>query len=66
MTDLELFQAVNRKFNETKKKLQKSFFSKDKTYFNEMLNAFPNAKRNEDIYETINNIASRYARSLDY
>jgi len=50
----------------TKKDLTKSFFSGDKNYYNEMLNAFPKANVNGDVYDTINNIASMYARSLDY
>ena len=66
MTVLELIQAVNKKANETKKELTKSFFSGDKNYFNEMLKSFPKADVNGDVYETINNIASMYARGLEY
>ena len=66
MTALEIIQKVNKKANQTKKDLTKSFFSGDKNYYNEMLNAFPKANVNGDVYDTINNIASMYARSLDY
>ena len=66
MTTLELIQSLNKKANQTKKELTKSFFSGDKKYFNEMLNSFPKANVNGNVYETINNIASMYARGLDY
>lgn len=66
MTTLELIQAVNSKANQTKKELTKSFFSGDKTFYTKMLNSFPNANVNGNVYETINNIASMYARGLDY
>lgn len=66
MTTLELLKAVSAKANETKKELTKSFFSGDKSYFNTMLAAFPKADVNGNVYETINNIASMYARGLEY
>jgi hypothetical protein len=66
MSTIELLQAVNNKANETKKELTKSFFNGDKKYFNEMLSKFPKANVNGNVYETINNIASMYARGLEY
>lgn len=66
MTTLELLKAISEKANETKKQLTKSFFSGDKTYYNEMLAKFPKAQINKDVYETIINISSMYARGLEY
>ena len=66
MSAIELIQAVSEKAKETKKELTKSFFSGNKTYFNEMLSKHPNAIVNKDIYETINNIASMHARVCEY
>jgi len=66
MTTLELLKAVSAKANETKNQLIKSFFSGDKSYYNKMLDAYPNANVNGNVYETINNIASMYARGLEY
>jgi hypothetical protein len=66
MTTLQLIAAVNQKAQAVKKDLTKSFFNGDKNYFFQMLNKYPNANVNGNIYETINNIASAYARSLEY
>ena len=66
MTTLELIQAVNNKANQAKKELTKSFFNGDKKYFTQMLESFPKANVDGNIHETINNIASMYARGLDY
>ena len=66
MTTLQLLQALSTKANETKKQLQRSFFSGDKKYFNEMLLTYKNADVNGDVNETIRNISSMHARSLTY
>jgi hypothetical protein len=66
MTTLELLKAVSAKANETKKELTKSVITGDKSYFNQMLAKYPKAQINSNLSETINNIASMYARSLEY
>jgi hypothetical protein len=65
MTTQELLQAVSQKAAETKKALKASFFS-DKNYYNEMVAMFPKMPLSKDVYENINNLASKYAMSLDY
>ena len=66
MTTLELFQAINKKANETKKELTKSYFSGDKSFYNELLSKFPKMEVVNNVYETINNISAKYAQSLEY
>ena len=66
MTTIELLQAVSAKAKEVKTNLTKSVMIGDRSYFNEMLLKFPKAQVNNDIYETINNLSSMYARSLEY
>lgn len=63
---VEFMKVVNVKANETKKLLTKSFFSKDKTYYYDILSKFPTMPVSGDAYEDINNLAAKYAQSLDY
>jgi hypothetical protein len=66
MTTLELISAINKQANQTKKQLTKSFFSGDKSLYNELLSKFPNMEVVNNVYETINNISAKYAQSLEY
>jgi hypothetical protein len=66
MTSLELLQKVAETANEEKKKLTQSWMSADKTYLKQMLAKYPTAYHNGDMYETINNISARVAKSKDY
>lgn len=66
MTSLELLKKVSQKANEEKKKLTNSYFGGDKVYFKKQLVKFIHCYVNNDIYETINNLSSAYAKSLDY
>ena len=66
MTAVELLIKVNQTATEEKKKLTKSFFGGDKKYFKSQLSKFMHCLVEGNVYETINNISSSYARSLDY
>lgn len=66
MTTLQLIQAVNNQATKTKKELTKSFFSGNKKFYNEMLQKYPKAHKEGDVYETINCISAIHARGLDY
>lgn len=66
MTTLELFKAIGNKAAETKSALTKSYFSEDKSFYNQLLKQFPKAQINNSVYETINNLSSMYAKSLEY
>jgi len=66
MTTLELISAVNNQAKQTKNELTKSYFSGDKSFYNELLSKFPKMEVVNNVYETINNISAKYAQSLEY
>ena len=66
MTNIELLKKVSETDNEEKKRLTKSYFGGDKTYYKQQLSKNLGCYFNGDVYETINNLASAYAKSLNY
>ena len=66
MTSLELLRKVSETANKEKNELTKSYFSGDKSYFKKRLSMFMFCYVPKDVYETINNLSSAYAKSLDY
>jgi len=66
MTTLQLIQEVNKTAREEKAKLTKSYFSGDKSYYKQMLKAYPKCYHNADVYETINNLSAKIAQNKDY
>jgi len=66
MTSLQLLRKVSEESKEEKKRLTNSYFGGDRLYFKKQLSKFIHCYVDNDIYETINNVSSAYARSLDY
>ena len=66
MNSVELLKKVCQAANEEKKRLTKSYFNGDKSYYKQQLSKNLNCYFNGDVYETINNLSSAYAKSLNY
>jgi hypothetical protein len=67
MEATQLIAAIAIEANNIKKQLTASYFSGDKSFFNQTLAQYPFCKKQGlSVYETINNLAAKVAQSKEY
>ena len=66
MTALQHLGKVTAKAAEVKKALTASYFSGDKSYYNELLAQYPAYFSATSVYETINGLSAKVARETNF